>query len=191
MKTTQAWGWLAAGVLAAGVNAAYHDGGLEWARRAVDRVVERSQAVMALAGGRADRFLADVRRLTAEDEAAPSRVGAVLARAQDNVDEQVMANVEAKVQENIVRCQERASRMEEMSARRQARLDLMRARVNERLALRTARLNMAVAAFDRAQAQRCARIQVKVPRMPVINVPAIPAVPRVPEIHESPSAGPV
>ena len=58
MKTTQAWGWLAAGVLAAGLNAAYHDGGLEWAHRIADRVQHGSAAVVALAGGRADQFVA-------------------------------------------------------------------------------------------------------------------------------------
>ena len=188
MKTTQAWGWLAAGVLAAGLNAAYHDGGLEWARRDADRIVERSRVVVVLASGRADRLLAEVRRLTAEDEEASNRANAVLARVQDNVDEQVMANVEAKVQQNIVHCQAQTARMEEMSARRQARLDLMRARMNERLALRTVRLNLAVAAFDRAHA--CTRVRVKVPRPPMFKIPAV--LPLTPETHiETPNAGPV
>ena len=188
MKTTQTWGWLAAGVLAAGLNAAYHDGGLEWARRAVDRVVERSQVVMALATGRADRLLAEVRVLTAEDEAASDRANAVLTRAQQNVDEQVMdkalANMQARVDREVARCQ---ARRDVIAARRQARLDLMQAHMNERLALRTARLNMAVAAVDRAQA--CERVRVRVPRLPVIKIPTVPA---APEIHiQAPSAGPV
>ncbi len=51
MKTqmTQAWGWLTAGVLAAGLNASYHDGGLQWAHQVADRVEHGSAAVLALA----------------------------------------------------------------------------------------------------------------------------------------------
>jgi hypothetical protein len=58
---TQAWGWLAAGVLAAGLNASYHDGGLQWLHQAVDQVEHGSAAVLALAGGHADLFLAEAR----------------------------------------------------------------------------------------------------------------------------------
>src|SRR6267154_536780 len=60
MKSTQteAWGWLAAGVLALGLNGIYQDGGAEWVRRDVDgiiaRIADRSEAVLALAAGRAD-----------------------------------------------------------------------------------------------------------------------------------------
>jgi hypothetical protein len=43
MKTTQAWGWLAAGVLALGLNGIYHDGGAAWAHRAVGRVLTASR----------------------------------------------------------------------------------------------------------------------------------------------------
>ena len=42
MKMTQAWGWLVAAVLAAGLNASYHDGGLQWAHQIADRVEQRS-----------------------------------------------------------------------------------------------------------------------------------------------------
>ena len=68
VKTTQAWGWLAAGVLAAGLNAAYHDGGLEWAHRIADRVQHGSAAVVALAGGRADQFVAEAALLSARND---------------------------------------------------------------------------------------------------------------------------
>ncbi len=36
MKTTQGWGWLAAGVLALGLNGIYQDGGAAWAHRIVE-----------------------------------------------------------------------------------------------------------------------------------------------------------
>ena len=192
MKTSQAWGWLAAGVVAAGLNAAYHDGGLAWARRAADGVVERSQAVTALVRGQADRFLADVQVLTAENDAATNRANAVWTRVQRNVDEQVMdnalANAQAKIDRDLGRCQAGSARMEEMSARRQARLDEALARFNQRPAARTVRVNMTMAAFNSAQARRCT-MQVKIPRIPMIKMPPVPP---SPEIHsEAPSAGPV
>ena len=41
MKNTYAWGWLAAGVLALGLNGIYQDGGAAWAHRALDQGVAR------------------------------------------------------------------------------------------------------------------------------------------------------
>src|ERR1700731_1707254 len=60
MAMKQGWYWLAAGVLALGLNGAYHDGGAEWAQR----IVNRSAAVVALASGHAERFLASAREQT-------------------------------------------------------------------------------------------------------------------------------
>lgn len=56
----QAWYWLAAGVMALGLNGMYHDGGAEWAHR----LVNRSAAVVALASGHGERFLASAREQT-------------------------------------------------------------------------------------------------------------------------------
>jgi len=56
----QGWYWLAAGVLALGLNGVYHDGGAEWAQR----LVNRSAAVVALASGNSERFLASAREQT-------------------------------------------------------------------------------------------------------------------------------
>src|ERR1700726_2509691 len=54
MAMKQGWYWLAAGVMALGLNGVYHEGGAEWAHR----FVNRSAAVVALASGHAERFLA-------------------------------------------------------------------------------------------------------------------------------------
>lgn len=54
MKTTQAWGWLAAGVLAAGLNASYHDGGLPVAHEVVSRLEHRSEVLLTLASARTE-----------------------------------------------------------------------------------------------------------------------------------------
>ena len=62
---TQAWGWLIAGVLAAGLNASYHDGGLQWAHEVAERVGHGSSAVLALASGNAERFLSEAQLVAA------------------------------------------------------------------------------------------------------------------------------
>jgi hypothetical protein len=79
---TQAMGWLIAGVLAAGLNASYHDGGLQWAHELADRVEHGSAAVVALASGNAERFLSEAQLVSAKNEAASCRLSSALARAQ-------------------------------------------------------------------------------------------------------------
>src|SRR5271167_3986018 len=86
MKMTQAWGWLVAGVLAAGLNASYHNGGLQWAHQAVEQIASqaeyRSEAVLALASGNAQRFMAASRTLTARNETASCQLATSMARVQ-------------------------------------------------------------------------------------------------------------
>lgn len=86
MKSTQAWGWLAAGVLALGLNGIYQDGGAAWAHRAVHRVIARigapTEGVLALASGHAERFMATSRLVAARDETASCRLATAMARAQ-------------------------------------------------------------------------------------------------------------
>jgi len=89
MKTTQAWGWLAAGVLALGLNGIYQDGGAEWVHRNVDgaiaRIADRSEAVLALAAGRADWFAAKAGVLGVRNETASCRVASAMARFQTKI----------------------------------------------------------------------------------------------------------
>jgi hypothetical protein len=194
MKTTQAWGWLAAGVLALGLNGSYLDGGAQWAHRVVERVTDRASAVLAQATERADWFLAEVRMLTVRDEAATLRrtslaqgghcpVGAAMARMQAG-----MARAEAEY-----------GRVEAMSAREEARLarrEATRARVETarmetQIAAQTAHIRVANVAFNSAvfnpaKVSECGRVRVNIPRVPRIKIPAIPT------IHlETPGAGPV
>src|SRR6478609_954360 len=79
---TQAWGWLIAGVMAAGLNASYHDGGLQWVHELANRVEHGSAAVVALASGNAERFLAEAQLVAAKNEIASCRLSTALARAQ-------------------------------------------------------------------------------------------------------------
>ena len=62
MKTTRAWRWLAAGVLALGMNWWYHDGRAQWAHVVVRQAAHRATALLDSAGCRADEFRTEVRR---------------------------------------------------------------------------------------------------------------------------------
>src|SRR5579864_6219154 len=179
MKTNQAWGWLVAGVLAAGLNATYHDGGLQWAHRIANQICQRSGALVSLASGSADRFLAEARMLTARNEAASCPLTAVMTR----------------VQNRIERSQSRLDQFEAMSAREEAqvaRLEANRARMEARLAAHAARFRIATAAFvpDAFKAMPapvvCPRVRVNIPKLPMAEMPTIP------EIHvEVAGTGPV
>lgn len=106
MKTTQAWGWLTAGVLALGLNGIYQDGGAAWAHRIVDRVADRSGAVLALASGRPDRFM------------EKAQVVAVRERTQSCK----LATAVARIQTRMTRPQIAFAHFEAMSARNEAAL---------------------------------------------------------------------
>jgi hypothetical protein len=171
MKTNQAWGWLAAGVLAAGLNASYYDGGLQWVQRIADRVGLNSAAVLAVASGRADQFLAEARMLTARNQTASCPFSTAMARVQSKI-----ARSEAG--------------FEVMSAREEAQLARFEAS-RARIEAQTARIRIPAAAFHpvvvrMTGASVCPRVRVNVPRMPAVKIPPIPA------IHIDPaSAGPV
>ena len=128
---TQAWGWLAAAVVAAGLNASYHDGGLRWAHEITDQVKHNSTAVMALATGRADQFLAEANFASARKQTPSCPFTAALAEAG-----------------TIVVPNEFEQRVEIMSAREQAhlaRLEADRARIESRVA----RIHIPAVAFNR------------------------------------------
>jgi len=175
MKTqmTQAWAWLTAGVLAAGLNASYHDGGLQWAHQVADRVEHGSAAVLALASRRADQFLTEARLLTAHDETASCRWATTPARVQSKIDRS-------------------HARFDVMSARQEAqlaKLEANRARMEAQIAVQTAHLRIATANFAPVAFKSipapvvCPRIRVRAPRVPMIQPPVIHI--------ETASAGPV
>ena len=86
-KSTNAWGWLAAGVLALGVNGFLHDEGANLFRRAADGMVAQSEAVMALATGQADQFLAQAQVVAARNRAQRCPLDAAVARMRSRVAE--------------------------------------------------------------------------------------------------------
>lgn len=169
---TQAWGWLMAGVLAAGLNASYHDGGLQWAHEIADRVEYNSAAVLALASGNADQFLTEARLLAARNETSSCRLATALAR----------------VQTRFARTQTDFARFETMSARQEAalaRIEANRARVHAQIDRKIDVYQIPAKAFDPVVFSRVAvrapcLLRVSVPQVdvPEVNVPAI-SIPRI------------
>jgi hypothetical protein len=162
MKTTQAWTWLAAGVMALGLNGFYQDGGAAWAHRAVDGIVapiaSRSEAVLALATGRADWFFAKANLGAARSETASCKLATAVER----------------VQARMVRSRSGVAHFQAMSARQEAalaRLDANRARIQAQVA----RIRIAPVAFS-IPVVSCPQVRMDLPR---VNVPklrmAIPA----------------
>ena len=157
---TQAWGWLATAVLAAGLNAGYHDGAFQWAHQIVGRVGHSSIAVLALATGRADQFLTEARIIAAHHSSscpleAAAHMRAVLAPAPTNFAE-----------------------FEQMTDRRQAQLAKIEAK-RDRLEARLVRIRIPALALNRIEASTyrvCPRVRVNLPRMPMIKVPTPPVV---------------
>jgi len=144
---TQAWGWLAAGVLALGLNGIYQDSGAAWVHGnlggVIARIADRSESVVALATGRANWFLAKADLMAARNETASCRVATAMARAQSG-----MAEFEA------------------MSAREEAamaRLEANRARIEAQVA------RFSSATFDPAKIRViCPRVRIEIPQ---VNAP--------------------
>jgi hypothetical protein len=155
---THAWGWLIAGVVAAGLNASYHDGGLQWAHEVADRVEHGSAAVVALASGNAERFLAEAQLVAAKNETTSCRLSAALARAQAR----------------LARGESRFSRSNSLTA------------VNGMTAQQDAQLAWLDANSDRIEAQIQAQVDAETARIRIPAVAFRPVVVRMPEIPACP-----
>lgn len=182
-KMTEAWGWLVVGVLAAGLNASYHNGGLQWAHEIADRAERSSSAVLALASGNADQFLAQARTLTARSEATSCQLSNAMSRVQSGIDHS---------EAGFYHFEAMSARQQAQLERMQASRERMEARIEAKIATQTAHLRIASATFAPVNLESiavpvvCPRVRVNVPRMPVIKMPAVPV------IHiETGSAGPV
>lgn len=160
---TQATGWLVAAVVAAGMNASYHQGGMQWAHRIADRVGYKSEVVLALATGHADRLLADTRVVQAQNEVSSCRMRAALARAESRIE----------------RSQARFDHFDEVMAAREeiqaARIEARRARIEAQMAkIRIPAVAMSPVVVRTPKIDVCPRIHVNVPRLPAIRMPAMP-----------------
>jgi hypothetical protein len=173
---TQAWGWLAAAVLAAGLNSSYHEGGMQWAHEIVDRVGHNTGAVLALATGRADQFMAEARMLNVEHHESQCPLSAAIAHVESSFDQS----------------HSEFDRFEAMSAREQARLarlEANRTRIEAQVQAKLARVRLVEANFNPVVVKvpeiTCPRVRVNIPSIPRIKVPA-------PAVHlEYSSPGPV
>jgi hypothetical protein len=168
MKNTQGWGWLAAGVLALGLNGMHLDGGAAWAHRNLDglmaRVANRAEAVIALASGRGEWLMAKANLVAARDETASCRLATAMARFQTK----------------IARTQNGMARFEAMSARQEealARMEANRARIEAQVS----RIRLAPVAFHSITSPvvACPRVRVnvnvprvRIPEVPVVKIPA-------------------
>jgi hypothetical protein len=164
MKSTQAWGWLAAGVLALGLNGFYQDSGAAWAHRAIDTVValvaNRSGVLADLASGQVDRFVVKANMVAARNETASCRLATAMAR----------------VQTRIARTKGGMAHFEAMSARQEAvlaELEANRSRMEEQVV----RVHIAPVVLNMAKipAVACPRVRVNVPRVnvPTVKIPAV------------------
>ena len=167
---TQAWGWLATAVLAAGFNSSYHSGGLEWAHRVADGVQHNTSVVLALATANAERFVAEAEWASAQNSHSCPFSAAV-----------------AAVRRSIAPVHSEPEGFEAMAARQEAalaRLEANRVRMEARMErLNMANFNPVVVRVPRVV---CPRLRMSVPRIPVVRMPATPMV------HgEYPGAGPV
>jgi len=174
----QAWGWLIAGVVAAGLNASYHDGGLQTMHRTFARASYNMQAVLALATGRADQFATEVRLATAQEEAPSCNLSTALAR------------VRAKMDRSDATFDRFEAMSDVMSARQEAqlvRLEGNRARIEAQLA----HVRIPAMAFNPVILEApmipstsvCPRVRVNIQRLPMIKAPMVH--------FEAPGAGPV
>jgi hypothetical protein len=175
----QAWGWLMAAVMAAGLNASYHDGGFRWAHQFVSRVQHNSVAVLALATGRADQFLLEAQLIKPRHEERSCRFAAAMTRVQDKV---VPAQARSDQFEAI------SDLMPASEAAQLGRREANRARLEVKIANRMLRGRFDPAVFNPVEF-RDLKIQTACPRVH-ITVPKVSIPVPVVEIDESDS-GPI
>jgi hypothetical protein len=170
----QAFGWLAAAVLAAGLNSTYHNGGLEWVHRVADRVSYNTTAVLALATGNADRLYSQARVARVGEESSPCRLSLAMARV-DNA---------------IPRSNAAFAHFDRFSDRQQAQLDRVSAR-SAQMEAQLVRLDIPEVAVTPVvvrvpDVHVCPRVRVNVSSAAEVKAPVVP------QIHiEMPSADPI
>ncbi len=165
---TQAWGWLVAGVLAAGLNASYHDGGLQWAHEIVDNLGHRSAAVLALASGNAEQFFTEAQLASARSETRSETPSCPFSSALVRVQNRI-----ARTQTKVAVFDRLTARQDTQTARWEANRDRMEARIEAqaaRVRIRTVALNSVVVRTP--QVSVCPRIRVSIPQAPMVRIPA-------------------
>ena len=177
---TKAWGWLTAAVLAAALNSSYHNGGLRWAHEVTDRVEHNTGAVLALATGRADQFLAEARMLNA-DRTIESAMNTEAPQCPFSTTTSELQNSFDPSQEQF---QSKFERFQALSDREQARLERLaekRVRIENQVRAKLAHIRIPEANFApvvvrlpevRVPEIDCPRVRVHVQRTPRVRVPS-------------------
>jgi hypothetical protein len=180
---TQAWGWLGAAVLAAGLNSSYHNGGLQWVHEIADRVQHNTGAVLALATGRADEFLTEARMLKID------RDGDIALNHEGS--RCPFATAWAQAQSSFDQSQGEVDRFQALSDREQAklaRLEANRARIEAQVQAKLARVHLADNSFRFADgdfsfaSDTATPVVVQVPRIDCPRVRVATHI-RVPRVH--------
>jgi hypothetical protein len=178
MTSNRAWYWLAAGVLALGLNGAYQDGEFSWAHCLVDRSMsslqrgaERGHELLAMA----EIMLGRTPEAAERAEAAVDRSEAVLDRTQ--------ARLEA-LKTKVV-C-ERIANAHRKMAMEQVERALSSADVQRKLARAQAKMNQVrVVGLEREASRNCPGISRVVMMRPIprIDLPNLPDI-RIPDLGE-------
>lgn len=168
MSTTKGWGWLAAGILALGLNGIYHDGGAVWAHRIANRMVYDSVGGLNLVSGGMNQFLVRARSVAARNQTRSCSLATAMARVQAEIahGESGFAHLDAISAQGD-------EQMAWLEANR-ARIEAQMARVQlDQAAFQP--LVIKSVGFERENlAAICPRIRVNVPRVNVHVAPIMP-----------------
>ena len=168
MRTEKAWYWLAAGVLALGLNGAYQDGQLGWAHVLVDRAAASVERV-ALRG---EHFVTMAEVMLGREPHALAHTEAAIERVQERIACDRIAQAQRHMAMARVREQLAEANMQRKMAMVQVKMDRVRAMTIER----TNRFR---------DCDGFSKVVVNLPDLPNIQMPNLPdiQIPDVPEVN--------
>ena len=167
MNSTKAWYWVAAGVLALGLNGEYQHGGLQWAHRAVNRGRDFAACVQL----RSHRYLAMAKLMFGADPSPEVPTEFAMARVQEKMD-----GVQEKFEHKRIRI-ENVEQIDEkiQPAMMRAQMAMERAQIKIDTAQMKAEMRAHRAAY---LCPRMQKMTFTVPDVPNVKVPRV-NIPRV------------
>jgi len=167
MRTEKAWYWLAAGVLALGLNGAYQDGQLVWAHVLVDRAAASVERV-ALRG---QHFVAMAEVMLGREPHALAHTEAALERVQERMACDRIAQAQRHMAMARVREQLAQAKMQRKMAMVQMKMDRVRAMTIER-----ANRFRDCDGFSKVVVNMPDLSNIQMPNLPDIQIPDVPEV---------------
>jgi len=122
MRSEKAWYWLAAGVLALGLNGAYQDGQFEF----VHRLTDRASAMIARTSERGLQFVTMAEFMLGRGPANADRAEAAIQRIQSKIVCERVAKAQQQIAMAHVREQIAQARVQEKMALAQMKMDKVR-----------------------------------------------------------------